>query len=77
MNRITTVLLWSAIIIALCLAIICSGCADISAMDVNLGGGLDPNTGAGRVTIGTRFEFGNKAKPKAKRKRLPNYSKDK
>lgn len=48
-----------------------SSCSELSAMDVNIGGQTNPNTGSTRVTLGTRFEFGAKAK------RLPNYSKDK
>ena len=73
----TTWALWAIIILIIITAALC-GCADISALDVNLGGGVDPITGASRVTLGTRFEFGNKpAAKKAKRKRLPNYAKDK
>ena len=72
----------SRLILALICAALLSGCTDfghyVSAMDFNGGVSGDPdNPQDARVTVGGKIYFRDPTPAKPKKRKLPNYSKDK
>lgn len=72
----------SRLILALLCAVLLSGCSDfghyVSAMDINGGVSGDPdNPQDARVTVGGKIYFRDPTPIKPKKRKLPNYSKDK